>query len=48
MRVKIEKINKLEDNNFVYWRVKLKRKITLTKGKKNQKNVGKNEKNNTP
>jgi hypothetical protein len=48
MKVKIKKINKLEDNNFFYWRVKLKRKINLTKGKTNQKNVGKNGKNNTP
>jgi len=32
---------------FFYWRVKLKRKITLTKERKNKKNEGQVEKNNT-
>ena len=48
MRVKIKIKNKLEDNNFFYWKVKLRIKITLIKGKTNQKNVGKNEKINIP
>jgi hypothetical protein len=32
--VKIKIKNKLEGNYFFYWRVKLKRKINKTKGKK--------------
>jgi len=45
--MKIKK-KKLEGNiNFFYWRVKLKRQITLTKGE-NLKNEDQIEKQNTP
>jgi len=40
--------NKLEGNNFFYWRVILKRKINLTKRQKNQKKDDQIRKNNTP
>jgi len=38
--VKIKTKNKWEGNNFFFdWMVKLKRKITLTKGRKNKKKM---------
>jgi hypothetical protein len=43
MRIDIEIKNKLENNfKFFYWRVKLKRKINLTKGQKKSKEWGSN------
>jgi hypothetical protein len=45
MKIKIKIKSELEGNdNIFYWRVKLKRKINLTKGQKNQKNKDKIEK----
>jgi len=45
MKIKIKIKGELEGNdNIFYWRVKLKRKINLTKGQKNQKNKDKIEK----
>ena len=45
MKIKIKIKSELEGNdNIFYWRVKLKRKINLTKGQKNQKNKDQIEK----